>query len=591
MLTQALRIRNNTGQSVVLVHGEAVVSRVIRPRDLEWLHRRVMRTQPAHPSREKRRTRLAVTSAWCCAAFTLAMLYAGQTHPPEPGTTGPARASSPPSAGKCRLRIEVLDQISGRVIPGRIYVTDSAGKPWAPENAIRYDKGPEHHFISPGTSELLLPPGTYSIAAERGPEYRPWSARVEAKSGQEIEMTAHLARWIPMNQRGWFSGDLHDHRPLAQTADLLLAEDLNLAPVINDWIWKDKPIASPQNSEGRVQVVDPAHAYSTLNKEIERLEHGPGAVDLLNLRSPVPFRGYRLAPPNDGYCRLAREQGGYVDAEKIVWRDTAALVALGLVDFAGIVHNHFNRHGVDLETDPWGMIPKDRPEYDTIAGMPLWSMDVYYRLLNCGFRLPVSAGSASGVKPAPLGYNRVYVKLDQEFSYDGWFRALKAGRSFATNGPMLFLTVDANGPGAALQLAGQDVRKLRIHAEAVSPRGIDRLEIVSNGQVVKAISHHPGKMIADFEYEPRGSGWIAARCFERPDNTIRFAHTSPVYVQVDGKSGIVPDDAAYFVRLMDRAIDFYRKEPGFKSQADREAMIGFFEQARTVYAKLAGNQP
>ena len=142
-----------------------------------------------------------------------------------------------------------------------------------------------------------------------------------------------------------------------------------------------------------------------------------------------------------------------------------------------------------------------------------------------------------------------------------------------------------------MQLAGQDVRKLKIHAEAVSPRGIDRLEIVSNGQVVKAISHHPGKMIADFEYEPRESGWIAARCFERPDNTIRFAHTSPVYLEVAGKSGIVPGDAGYFVRLMDRAIDFYRKEPGFKSEADRTAMIGFFEQARTVYAKLAGNQP
>ena len=43
--------------------------------------------------------------------------------------------------------------------------------------------------------------------------------------------------------------------------------------------------------------------------------------------------------------------------------------------------------------------------------MPLWSMEVYYHLLNCGFRLPVSAGSASGVKASPLGYNRVYVKV------------------------------------------------------------------------------------------------------------------------------------------------------------------------------------
>ena len=49
--------------------------------------------------------------------------------------------------------------------------------------------------------------------------------------------------------------------------------------------------------------------------------------------------------------------------------------------------------------------------------MPLWSMEVYYHLLNCGFRLPVSAGSASGVKASPLGYNRVYARVSGAFSY------------------------------------------------------------------------------------------------------------------------------------------------------------------------------
>src|SRR4029453_5921409 len=107
----------------------------------------------------------------------------------------------------------------------------------------------------------------------------------------------------------------------------------------------------------------------------------------------------------------------YVDAEKIVWRDGAALVALGLVDFVGIVHNHFNRQDGELKTNRGGMIPKFRPEFDTVAGMSLWSMEVYYHLLNCGFRLPVSAGSASGGKGSPLGPNRVSLKVAGRFSY------------------------------------------------------------------------------------------------------------------------------------------------------------------------------
>src|SRR4029450_1884691 len=133
---------------------------------------------------------------------------------------------------------------------------------------------------------------------------------------------------------------------------------------------------------------------------------------------------------------------------------------------------------VELETDPWGMIPKFRSEFDTVAGMPLWSMEVYYHLLNCGFRLPVSAGSASGVKASPLGYNRVYVKVSGPFSYRNWFASLKAGRSFAPNGPMRFLSADGQDPGSELRV-GDTARPVRIRAEALSPRPLARLEIVS----------------------------------------------------------------------------------------------------------------
>ncbi len=59
--------------------------------------------------------------------------------------------------------------------------------------------------------------------------------------------------------------------------------------------------------------------------------------------------------------------------------------------------------------------------------------------MNLGFRLPPSAGSASGVLPNPVGYNRIYVQLDQPFSVDNWYAAYRDGDSFVTNGPMLFV--------------------------------------------------------------------------------------------------------------------------------------------------------
>jgi hypothetical protein len=366
--------------------------------------------------------------------------------------------------------------------PTRVYLTDASGKPKTPQNVLAYHKGQEDHFIVPGRISVELPPGRYRVHAERGPEHRPVTVEFNLRAGEHRHIRLHPTRWIDMNARGWYSGDLHNHRKIDEIPTLLLAEDLNLTPTLVDWVWEDSQRSESPATNAPIRSVDAHHAYSVLDKEVERLVEGPGAVDLLGLRSPIPFQGYRLYPPNTVFTEAAHGEGGYVDAEKIVWRDIPALVALRQIDFAGIVYNHFNRQGVELETDAWGMIPKWRTEFQTKAGMPLWAMEVYYYFLNCGFRLPVSAGSASGVKEAPLGYNRVYVHLKEPFSYAAWFRALKAGHSFATNGPLLFLTVGGFEPGATVRT--QPGEKLRVRVEAKSLRPLDRLEVIYRGRVL-----------------------------------------------------------------------------------------------------------
>ena len=495
-------------------------------------------------------------------------------------------SSSLPGREVGRVLVETRDDATGRLAAARLYLTDGSGVPRTPDGMIAYEKGSEHHFVAPGRLELELPPGDYRLMAERGTEYLPESVDLAIRPGMVERRTIRLKRWIEMNRRGWYSGDLHNHRRVDQMPLLLQAEDLNLAPVITDWIWEDRAVANPPAVSNPFRRVGDRHEYSVLDKEVERLEGGPGAVALLGLRSPIPFEGYRLHPPDAIFCRRAREQGGYVDAEKIVWRDGAALAALDLIDFVGIVHNHFNRHGVELETDRWGMIPKFKPEFHTVAGMPLWSMEVYYHLLNCGFRLPVSAGSASGVKASPLGYNRVYVQLTEPFSYASWFRSLKAGRSFATNGPMLLLTADGQGPGS--ELRGDGARKVRVRAEALGPRPLDRLEIVAGGRVVHRTSSPDsnGRWIIETDLSFSHNGWVAARCFEPAGSTIRFAHTSPVYVDIE-RPAAAGEDARFFLEWIDREIGFYKAADGFRDPRHRDEMIGFFEAARRVYARMA----
>ena len=72
----------------------------------------------------------------------------------------------------------------------------------------------------------------------------------------------------------------------------------------------------------------------------------------------------------------------------------------------------------------------DRFGYRGSRGFALWMMDLYYRILNSGTELPLSAGSANGVKATPVGYDRVYVRLRKgQFDYPGFMQALKRGTS------------------------------------------------------------------------------------------------------------------------------------------------------------------
>jgi hypothetical protein len=490
-----------------------------------------------------------------------------------------AAPSSSDAPGGFKLRVRSAE-------PARYYLDDAHGKSWAPDGALVYVQRGERHFVMRNGFEIDLPSGSYTLLAERGPEYRPFRTAISGSAGKDVTLKVLLSRWVNMNRQGWYSGDLHNHRRPEDMPLLLLAEDLNLAPTLSDWVWDDRQRSVPPHGGEAIRQVDATHVFSVLDKEVERLKAGPGAVDLLGLRSRMPFDGYLLHPTNDVFARQAHAQGAWVDAEKIVWRDTAALVALGHIDFAGIVHNHFNRQDVEMETDSWGMIPKPRPEFKTPAGMPLWAMEVYYRFLNCGFRLPVSAGSASGVKAAPLGYNRVYVKLDGRFEYEQWFRALKSGRSFATNGPMLFLTVDGAEPGGVLRLADNGRRRVRIRAEASSQKPMDRLEVIFKGRTLKTV-RGADNLTTDFTVDVDETGWFAARAFERPDHTVRFAHTSPVYIEVAGQTGVVRHDAQFFIDWMDREIAFYKSLPGFHEPAHREAMLALFTSARQIYSSLA----
>jgi hypothetical protein len=221
--------------------------------------------------------------------------------------------------------------------------------------------------------------------------------------------------------------------------------------------------------------------------------------------------------------------------------------------------------------------------------VPLW-----YRLLNCGFHLPASAGTdcfLNRIRSQLPGASRVYVKIDGDFSYSAWIANLRAGRSFVTNGPMLEIAVESQGPGNTVRLAAP--REVKVVGRASSQFPLDQTEVVFNGKVIANAMLASDKLSAKFETSvniPR-SGWISlrARGPGHPDHTggTLEAHTSPVYVEVAGKPAASREDAEYFLKWIERLSLFLRlrdRVPGAELKQHVESQL---EAARAAYLKIA----
>jgi hypothetical protein len=156
---------------------------------------------------------------------------------------------------------------------------------------------------------------------------------------------------------------------------------------------------------------------------------------------------------------------------------------------------------------------------------------LYHRLLSCGLRLAATAGtdvflsfSRLPLASNPPGWGRVYAHLDgAPLSVEAFAAAVRAGRTVVTNGPWLTSDVDGRGPGAVIDAAPGD--RLTVSADAI---GADRLTIVGPDGVLGS----GGRL----EYTVDGPTWLAAVA-RGPATGLApagLAHTTPVYVDVDG---------------------------------------------------------
>jgi hypothetical protein len=471
-------------------------------------------------------------------------------------------------------RITVIDDSTGQATPARIHLLNGEGKTQRPPGFPAW----HDHFVGNGKAVMDLADGTYSCTVERGPEFTAATNLFEIRDGQSRDVTVRLRRIANLAGEGWFSGETHVHRDAKDVELLMQAEDLNVAQVITWWnkrdLWKDKAPPEP------IKSFDGNRFYHVVSGEDER---DGGALLYCDLARPLDITtGAQHFPSSLLYAQQARGRGAkWIDAEKPFWWDFPMWVAHGVADTVGIAHNHMNRGGV-LENEAWGRA-RDREKYPAPHGNALWSQQIYYHALNCGLRLPPSAGSASGVLPNPVGYNRAYVHVDGPFTYEKWRDGLLTGRSFVSNGPLLRCRVNGQFPGHVFK--SDRPIELTLDARLDSRDPIKSIELVRNG-IAERISLPEAVGTARRRrpsFTMDRSGWFLVRAMADVTNTFRFASTAPWYVEIAGRPLTAPRESAqFFVDWCQQRIDILEKRSELNA-AQKEQVIEPWRVARKFW--------
>lgn len=426
-----------------------------------------------------------------------------------------------------------------------------------------------------GTFQVELPPGEVYVEMTKGFEHEAVRQKVEIQPGQR-ELTLEIPRLTNLRAKGWVTADTHTHFLSPTTAVLeAQAEGLNLINLLAAQ-WGDLFTNVGDLSHGPILSAD-REAMVWVGSE--NRQHILGHIGLEGVQGPAVFP-MSADGPSEAYlgdplwtsmaewADVCRQRQGLAVAVHFPYPtgEIAADIVLGKIDAVEI----------------W---PRDD---DKVRSTNMEKFDIlryrdWYHYLNCGYRLPAVAGTDKMGAYMPAGTNRVYAYLGQEeFNYPNFAKAVRAGNTFATSGPLVMFHADGHPPGAEITLgAGGGTIEVTADAQCFVP--IHRLEVIFNGKVVAAQEEPAGARTIRLaeKVKVQGPGWLAARCSSQsPPTTVwEFkiaAHTSPVYVNVPGRDLFSPEAAAYFLKLIDGAQLYVET---LATRPDAEA----FARVRKVY--------
>jgi hypothetical protein len=245
---------------------------------------------------------------------------------------------------------------------------------------------------------------------------------------------------------------------------------------------------------------------------------------------------------------------------------------------------HFSWNGCDLPKGfPWLVTTGEIDFVELLQFSKINTLD-YYDYLNLGFRMTAAAGS-DFPWGSTMGEVRTLVYTGKRFTADTWFDGFRKGNTFVTNGPALFLEVDGKLPGTELIKTTGSTASIKLKALSHPSIGtINHIALYNNDGLLSEKKNIDQKDSLELQLSHKltKSQWISA--IVHCDNGA-VAHTSPVYIIVDGRPTWDVIKAPDIIRKQMASLNVIEDEEKNKKPID-QGILTRLESARKFYLEL-----
>ena len=466
---------------------------------------------------------------------------------------------------------------------------------------------------------ISLPAGYYNITYTGGPEYLAHTKEFAVDDKGPEELSFQLERWIDPARYGWYSGDHHVHAAgcshYQNPTEGVLPRDmirqisgerLNIGSVLT---WGPDYYYQKQFFSGHDDPLSKPDELMHYDLEVSGFPSShAGHIVLLGLRAQDYPGATRISewPTWDlPIFRWAKSQGAVVGFAHSGWGLEVRSDDLPNYEMPGFDGIGANEYIVDV-TEP-GLV-----DFISSVDTPyVWELSIWYHTLNVGFRTRIAGETDFPcIYDQRVGIGRTYTKLEN-LSYSNWLQALKAGRSYVSDGKSHLMDFQVNGTlvgtgasevrlGAPASVHAQvkvaaylgplpdqsirakrydekpywDVERARIGDTREVP-----VELVVNGQAVARKNVPADGQVRDvaFDVAIEKSSWVAVRI-------LPSAHTNPIFVLVGGKPVRASRPSAEWC-LAAVSQCWTQKAPRI-SVAELGAARQAYDRAREVYRRL-----